>query len=131
MTAGLQMLYGLARIHRAPTGQDLDDPEGRQGVTGVVRPAQHAEDVLDVASLEKLQTAVLGERNLALAELDFQDVAVAGAAEQDRLPSQWHVRLTAPQNLGADVLRLRLELIDRHQPGACPVAADREQVLAV
>src|SRR5579864_2839777 len=116
MTAGLQMLYGLARIRRTHTRQDLDDAEGRQDVTGVVRPAQHAEDVLDVARLEKLQTAVLGERKLALAELDFQDVAVARAAKQDRLPSQRHVRLAAPQDLAADVLRLRLELIDRHQP---------------
>jgi hypothetical protein len=69
-------------------GSKLQHAEPGQRVARVVRPAQHGEQVLHVRGLEELQAAVLHERDLAPRELDLEQVAVARAAEQDRLPAQ-------------------------------------------
>ena len=125
------MLESLARIHRTHTRQKLQRAEGGQRVARVVGPAQHGHEVLDVPGLEELQSAELHERDLALGQLDFEDVAVTRAAEQHGLAHERHVGFAAPQDLVADVLRLGLQLVDRHQARPGSLAADRQQMLAV
>ncbi len=98
---------------------------------GIVGPAQHRQQILDVGGLEELEAAVLHEGDLAAPELDLENVAVAGGPEQHRLPAQRHVGLAAPQHLAADTLRLRLQVLDGHEPGPRSFAAARQQVLAV
>src|SRR6185437_1414272 len=102
----LQMVERPARIARAHAGQKLQGAESRQAVARIVRPAQHAEQVLDVAGLEELQAAVLHEGNLTPPELDLEDVAVARGAEEHRLLAQRDAGLAALEHFAADTLRL-------------------------
>src|SRR5262249_59747093 len=90
----------------------------------------HPEEILDVRRLEEFQAAVLHERHLALGELHFEDVAVARAAEQDCLALERHARLALLQHLGANKLRLSLQISYGHHARPRTLAADRQQVLA-
>ena len=106
---------GQARPH---PGQQLRDPEAGQAVARVLRPAQAGERVLDVRRLEKLQPAVLHERDVAPAELDLQRVAVVRGAEQHRLLAQRHAGLAPLEDALDDVVDLR-QLVgdgDQHRP---------------
>ena len=46
-------------------GKQLRDAEAGHAVADVLRPAQHRQHILDVCSLEKLESAELHERNVA------------------------------------------------------------------
>ena len=100
-------------------------------VVRIVGPAQHRQQILDVRGLEELEAAVFHERNLALRELDFEHVAVRAGAEQHRLALERNAGLARGEHARADELRLRRQIVDRHQLGARALAAHRQQVLAV
>ena len=56
---------------------------------------------------------------------------MACASEQHRLAFERHVRLAAPEHLGADVFRLRLQLVHGDDARPRALTAHRQQVLAV
>ncbi len=118
-------------VRRAHAREQLRHAEHRERVAWIVRPAQHRHQVLDVRGFEELQSAVLRVRDLAFAQLDFEHVAVARAAEQHGLAPQRHVGFAPAQNLRADILSLRLQIIHRHQLGAYAFATRGQQVLAM
>ena len=129
--ARLEIGNDALRVGRAHAGQKLQHAKGRHRVARVVRPAQHRQHVLHVRGLEELEAAILDERNLAAQQLDFEDVAGAGIAEQDRLLAQQHARFAALQDLAADELGLRLQVIGRRVLRTSAGAPNREQVLAM
>ncbi len=117
-------------IRRAHARQQLQGAECGHVIARIVGPAQHRQQVLDVRRLEEAQAAIFDERNLAARQLDFQQVAVAAAAEQHRLALQRHVRLAPPQHFIADRLGLRGQIIHGHQPRPLARTARGQQVLA-
>ncbi len=66
-----------------------------------------------------------------MVEFHFEQVAVACGAEQHRLALEGHVRLAPPEYLGAHVLRLGLQLIDRDRTRPRALTAHGQEVLAV
>jgi hypothetical protein len=81
----VERALGVRRPHAL---HELQHAECGQLVMRIVGPAQHGEQILDVCGLEKLETTVLHERDLALGELDFERVTVRASAEQHCLAAQ-------------------------------------------
>src|SRR5258707_15528576 len=88
-----EMLQRLPRGRGADTGQQLQDTECRDGVTGVLDPAKNAKHILDVRRFEELQSAVFDEGDTPGGEFDLKLIAVLAGTEQHRLPFQVHAAL--------------------------------------
>ena len=131
MVAGDEVIERALGIRRAHARHELQHAEAGELVVRIVGPAQHRQQILDVRGLEELEAAVFHERNLALRELDFEHVAVRAGAEQHGLALERNAGFARGQHARADELRLRRQVVDRHELRARTLAAHRQQVLAV
>ena len=61
--------------------KQLDDPEARDAVARIFRPAQERQHILDVRSFQKLEPAEFHERDVAAGQLHFQLTRVVRGAE--------------------------------------------------
>src|SRR2546423_15172631 len=71
--------------------------------------------IFDMRSLEKLQPPVFHERDVALAELDFEQVGMVSGTHQDGLVVQGDARFTLLEHSFYYIVRLRLLILGRHQ----------------
>src|SRR6266446_7509211 len=97
------------------TWQELQDPKPGQIIPSVLRPPQYTEHVLHMRRLQKLEAAVLRERDVALAELDFEEIGVVGRAHQDGHMVQWDAGLAVLQHPFYYIVRLRLLILRGHE----------------
>src|SRR5204863_9585102 len=111
------------------SGQQLQHPKSRDVVPGVLGPAQDAQYVLHMGRFEELETAVLHEWDVALAELDFEQIGVVGGPHQHRLLMQQHTRFALFEHALADVVGLRLLVLCRNQEWLLLGSALRKEAL--
>ena len=104
--ASAQCVQHPARIDRPHAGQQLQHAERCKRIARIVRPAQHADHVLDMRGFQEFQAAVFDERDLAAHQLHFEQVAVAVAAEQHRLALEGRAGFAPLQHLLRHVLGL-------------------------
>ena len=64
---------------------------------------------------EELEAAVFHERDVAAAELDFEEVGVVGGAHQDGLVVQGDARLSGVEHPFYYIVRLRLLILRRDE----------------
>src|SRR5262245_64454916 len=95
-------------MRRTDAGKQLNHPERGDRVARILRPAQHAHQILHMRRLEKLESAVFHERDVAPAELDLEQVGVMRSAHQHRL-SRSEEHTSELQSLRHLVCRLQLE----------------------
>jgi hypothetical protein len=98
-------------------------------VARVFRPAEHGNNVLDVAGFQELEAAELDEGNVPPDELDLELAGVVRRAEEDGLVEQFHPVFA----VGEDALDHELDLcgfVGHHrQERATAVSPGREQGL--
>src|SRR6266404_9973113 len=111
--------------------QELQDPKPGQIIPSVLRPPQHTEHVLHMRRLQKLEAAVFHERDVAFAELDFEEIGVVGRAHQDGHVVQWDAGLAVLQHPFYYIVRLRLLILRGHEKWPLRRPAPGEQVLFV
>src|SRR6266446_10383993 len=111
------------------TGQELQHPKPRHVVSRVLRPPQHAEHVLHMRRLQKLEAAVLHERDVALAELDFEEIGVVGRTHQNGHVVQGDAGFALLQHPFYYIVRLRLLILRGHEQWPLLRPSLREQVL--
>ena len=73
------------RAGRADARHQLQRAQAGALAARIGGEAEHGEHVLDVRGVEKLEAAVLDERNVAPRQLELERVAVLGAAKEHRL----------------------------------------------
>ena len=95
-----------ARPHRTDAVDELQQPEPRELVAGVVGEAEQADQVLDVRGLEEPQPAVLHVRDAPARQLELEQVAVVRGAHEHRLLAQRDALLA----VGQDLLAHRVDL---------------------
>src|SRR5271166_6035282 len=75
----------ISRRRWSDARQKLEHAEPSHGVSWVLGPTKHAQDVFNMCGFEELQTAVFHERDISSGELDLERGAVVGRSEQDCL----------------------------------------------
>src|SRR6267143_3472511 len=118
-----------ACVRRPNSWQQLEHSESRDVVARILGPPQDAEYILDVGRLQKLEPPVLHERDVAAAELDFEQVGVVGGAHQDGLVVQGDAGLTLLKHPFYYIVRLGLLVLRGHEKWLLLRPALREQVL--
>lgn len=87
--------------------QKLEHAEPSHGVSWVLGPTKHAQDVFNMCGFEELQTAVFHERDISSGEFDLERGAVVGCSEQDCLALKVNAGFAVFQNALDHVLDLR------------------------
>ena len=88
-------------------------------VARVFRPAEHGNNVLDVAGFQELEAAELDEGNIPPDELDLELARVVRCAEEDGLVVQFHARFPVGENALDHELDLS-DLIRHHRQERAP-----------
>src|SRR6266446_6450293 len=109
--------------------QELQHTKSRDIVPGVLGPAQNANQILHMRRLQKLEAAVFHERDVALAELDFEEIGVVGRAHQDGHVVQGDAGFALLQHPFHYIVRLRLLILRGHEQWPLLRPSLREQVL--
>ena len=100
---------------RTQSGYQLQHSKTCEIIPRVLRPAKNTNQIFDMRGLEKLQPPVFHERDVALAELDFEHVGVVGGAHQHGLVVQGNARFALLEHPFYYIVRLRLLILGRHQ----------------
>jgi len=87
---------------------------------GILRQAQEAQQVLHVGGLEEAQASVLDKGDVAGGQLEFEEVAVVGRANEHGLRRQPRPLLVVLQDAGADLPALVGLVVAPHERGPAP-----------
>ena len=119
---------GIGRTHAR---RQLQHAECGEAVPGIVGPAQHREQVLDVRGLQESQSAELDVGDVGPHQLDLEPVAVVRTAKQHCLAPQQRARLAALQHTLHDIVRLLAVVQHGDEPRPCAAAARCSERLPV
>ena len=112
-----------ARLHRTDAFDQLQQPEPRELVAGVVGEAEQADQILDVRGFEEPQPAVLHVGDAPARQLELEQIAVVRGAHEHRLLAQRDALLAMGEDLLAHRVDLRVLVGAAHEPR--PFAAGR------
>jgi len=102
-------------LSRPNPRQQLEYAESGDIIARVLSPAKNADQILHVRRFEKLEAAVFHERDVAAAELDFEQVGVMGSTHQDGLVVQGDPGLSMLQHPFYYMVGLRLLILRGHE----------------
>ena len=111
------------RPHRTDALDELEQPEPRELVAGVVGETEEADEILHVRGFEEPQPAVLHVRDAPARQLELEQVAVVRGAHQHRLLAQRDAFFAMREDLLAHRVDLRVLVGAAHEPGALATLA--------
>ena len=127
--ASLEPFPGVPGPRRANPGQKLQAAKGGDGVARILRPAQDAEDILDMRSFEETEATVLDEGDVPARELDFQRVAVVGGAEEHGLPLEGEPGFALREHALGHVAHLLGLVVDGDEQRTAALLARGKEIL--
>ena len=101
---------------RADTRQQLEQPQARDDITGVLGQPQERDQVLHVGRFGELEAPVLVEGDLPPGQLHLQSQTVVRGPEEDSLLLQRNARPSGAEDLLDDIAGLGILVGARDQP---------------
>ena len=113
------------------TGNEQQRPHPGDLIAWVLGQPEKGQQVFDVGHLHELQAAVLDERDVAPAELQFESEAMVRRTEEHRLPAQRESRLPVVEDGLHQETRLTVFVFAQHELSRLTLRAVGPEVLLV